>query len=184
MVDSHDRSNFATSDDISGDSGSHLPLDFPADRVEPTVSFSFTDSVDVSESIMPSGATVRIRGLSKAVELNDKFACIVGFDTQSERYMIQSAAQPTRVKVLRRNMQYPAVCPECEAEVTSSCCFACGYGHSANSYKANTGASSANISDSSTSLAAAGGATLEQSNFLSELRLNDSDSNPEFDQAL
>ena len=78
-------------------------------------------------------------------------------------------------------MQYPAVCPECAAEVTSSCCFSCGYGHCATSYKANTGASSANLSDSSTSLAAMGGATLEQSNFLSELLLNDTDSNPEFD---
>ena len=72
------------------------------------------------------GDTVRVHGT--ACHYNEKFALVVGLDSESDRYMVQFAADQDAVKIKLQNVQFPAECPNCMSEVTSSGCFSCGHG--------------------------------------------------------
>ncbi len=54
------------------------------------------------------------------------------------------------IKVKSANLRYPAVCPRCDGEVTSSACFNCGYGFSGDSND-DAASSGQNASDANSS---------------------------------
>ena len=84
------------------------------------------DCYGVSEPIV--GDTVLVQGLVEASHLNDKFAVITGFDSRNDRYILMFSPTEATVRVKKCNVMFPARCPCCESEVTSSGCFDCGYG--------------------------------------------------------
>ena len=64
----------------------------------------------------------------KTLCYNQRFAKVLGFDATSDRFMLKFSSVAAPVKVKRRNISFPARCPHCKTEVTSSACYACGFG--------------------------------------------------------
>lgn len=86
-------------------------------------------SGNATAAVVPSpGATVRVHGLEKADHYNDCFASVIGYDADSDRILLQFSTDRPGVKIKPENVEFPAMCPRCEAEVTSPGCFACGFG--------------------------------------------------------
>ena len=82
----------------------------------------------VDKSLPMCGDTVLIQDLVKASQYNGKFGVMGGFDKPTGRCIIKLSPNIPPLKVKLCNISFPALCPECDAEVTSSGCFACGYG--------------------------------------------------------
>lgn len=67
--------------------------------------------------------------LQCASQYNNQLAVVIRFDANSDRFMLKVGSRKEGIRVKRSNIRYPATCPQCYGEVTSSCCFDCGYGH-------------------------------------------------------
>jgi len=81
-------------------------------------------SVDPVELV---GQMVCFRALRSAVALNGRVGYAASYDPAAGRFAVQlSDGTVRRVKV--ENIAWPATCPHCGAEVTSSQCFACDHG--------------------------------------------------------
>ncbi len=94
-------------------------------------------TADLANSEEPAvGSSVLIHGLKSATSYNDKFATIEGFDKQTGRFMVKAGPHMPAIKAKRANLVYPALCPVCTDEVTSNCCFNCGYGGNATRHDA------------------------------------------------
>merc|ERR1712070_1077099 len=65
---------------------------------------------------------------------NNLFAVVQGFDAITDRIMLRLPGRSASIKVKRGNVQFPAQCPECHAEVTSSACFSCSSGHNTHEF--------------------------------------------------
>ena len=88
---------------------------------------SFQDAMEQNEELALIGMSVRTLGLLNSPEYNDRFGVVLEFLPSSGRYRVQF--DPETVRALKRaNLQFPAICPQCEWEVTGSQCFNCGHG--------------------------------------------------------
>jgi len=88
---------------------------------------SFQDAMEQNEELALIGMTVRTLGLLNSPEYNDRFGVVLELLPSSGRYRVQF--DPKTVRALKRaNLQFPAICPQCEWEVTGSQCFNCGHG--------------------------------------------------------
>lgn len=74
------------------------------------------------------GSTVRITGLRSATQWNDRFGLVQSIDAKTGRFILRVDSHQEPLRVLPHNVEYPATCPRCMCEVTSSACFDCGFG--------------------------------------------------------
>ena len=91
-------------------------------------SFLCGSDLDVQTDIS-TGMTVNLVDLCKSVDLNGTIGVVLGFDVATQRYKVAAVARKEPIKVRRLNLRYPARCPTCVSEVTSSRCFACSGSH-------------------------------------------------------
>merc|ERR1711920_1145085 len=91
---------------------------------------SFQDAMEQNETDPPQsrllGMTVRTFGLTSA-EFNDRLGRVQEYVQSSHRFRVQFDPQTTRA-IRESNLQFPAHCPSCDWEVTSTQCFNCGFG--------------------------------------------------------
>ena len=105
---------------------SHAPTRWSAPSREATsdIAEDVPDALHAGVPQIPVGATVRIMGIVSCPALNDRLGVVKEHVPTSGRYRVQ--VDPDTTKALRDcNLQYPARCPSCGGEVTSSKCFSC-----------------------------------------------------------
>ena len=78
-------------------------------------------------SALGIGAPVRIFGLEKARQHNDKFGRIASVDTKAMRAGIRIDPE-TCLSIKFENIEFPPTCPSCRCGLSTDACFACGYG--------------------------------------------------------
>eukprot|EP00929_Paragymnodinium_shiwhaense_P000324 TRINITY_DN100571_c0_g1_i1.p1 TRINITY_DN100571_c0_g1~~TRINITY_DN100571_c0_g1_i1.p1 ORF type:complete len:573 (+),score=72.24 TRINITY_DN100571_c0_g1_i1:107-1720(+) len=96
----------------------------------------------------PLGATVLLRGLN-TVKFNNRLREVTGHDCMRVHVRLDPTAAPIKVKY--DNVSFPARCPECHCEITSSACFGCGWGLDAGSKGHGATAPTATCSGASSS---------------------------------
>ena len=89
-----------------------------------------------------------VQGLVKASHFYGKFEVIIGLASGSDRYMLKFSPNEAPVRVKRGCLVYPARCPRCDNEVTSSGCFDCGHGTNEYSVECTVDETAADSGDS------------------------------------
>ncbi len=72
------------------------------------------------------GACVRVHGLCKATHYNDRIGTITHDADHNGRYGVCVDGNYF-LRVLADNLEFPARCPGCDSEISSSTCFACDF---------------------------------------------------------
>ena len=98
---------------------------YEAHEPDCNVAFSISPCVGNSTPLIDTGCTVNIFGLTGNRDLNGCLAAVIGFDKPSGRHIVKVSTRANSIKIKPDNLRFPASCPQCDAEVTSSQCYAC-----------------------------------------------------------